>query len=42
MTFRYDCLKLAMPTFMVWIIGFYCGFHSYLNLVAELTRFAGK
>ena len=31
--------KLAVPNFIIWILGFYAIFHLQMNIVAELTRF---
>lgn len=35
-------LKLAIPNHFMWIIFFYWQFHSVLNVVAELLRFADR
>lgn len=35
-------LKLAIPNHILWLMGFYCFFHSYLNLTAELLGFADR
>ncbi|CAB3397671.1 unnamed protein product [Caenorhabditis bovis] len=35
-------LKLAVPNHVIWLIFFYTFFHSFLNLVAELLRFADR
>lgn len=35
-------LKLAIPNHVIWLIWFYMFFHSLLNIVAELTRFADR
>lgn len=35
-------LKLAIPNHVIWLIWFYLFFHSLLNIVAELTRFADR
>uniref|UniRef100_F1L472 O-acyltransferase n=1 Tax=Ascaris suum TaxID=6253 RepID=F1L472_ASCSU len=35
-------LKLAIPNHVIWLICFYTIFHSFLNLVAELLRFADR
>ena len=35
-------LKLAIPNHIIWLIWFYLFFHSLLNIVAELTRFADR
>mmetsp|Transcript_1134 Transcript_1134/g.2219 ORF Transcript_1134/g.2219 Transcript_1134/m.2219 type:complete len:455 (+) Transcript_1134:114-1478(+) len=35
-------LKIAVPNFMIWLLGFYSIFHIYLNVLAELTRFGDR
>ncbi|EKX39945.1 hypothetical protein GUITHDRAFT_113937 [Guillardia theta CCMP2712] len=35
-------LKIAVPNFLIWILGFYSIFHLYLNILAELTRFGDR
>lgn len=35
-------LKLAVPNHVVWLIGFYCFFHSYLNALAEILKFGDR
>jgi diacylglycerol O-acyltransferase-1 len=35
-------LKIAVPAAYFWLTMFYCIFHSYLNLFAELTYFADR
>lgn len=35
-------LKLAIPSTMLWLLGFYLFFHSTLNLTAELLRFGDR
>lgn len=35
-------LKLAVPNHIIWLMGFYCFFHSYLNVVAEILRFGDR
>ncbi|VDM74761.1 unnamed protein product [Strongylus vulgaris] len=35
-------LKLAIPNLIIWLIGFYTIFHSLLNLVAEILKFADR
>lgn len=35
-------LKLAVPNHVCWLIGFYCFFHSYLNFLSEVLRFADR
>jgi len=35
-------LKLAIPNHIIWLIFFYSQFHSFMNLLAELLRFADR
>ena len=35
-------LKLIMPALYLWLLSFVGVFHSYLNLLAELTKFADR
>lgn len=35
-------LKLSIPNHVIWLICFYWLFHSCLNVVAEVTRFADR
>ncbi|PVD20728.1 hypothetical protein C0Q70_18889 [Pomacea canaliculata] len=35
-------LKLAVPNHFIWLIFFYCMFHSMLNVSAELLRFGDR
>jgi hypothetical protein len=35
-------LKLALPNLYVWLVIFYCLFHSWCNVLAELTRFGDR
>ena len=35
-------LKLAIPTLYCWLAVFYCLFHLWLNILAELTRFGDR
>ena len=35
-------LKVAVPLAYFWLLMFYCIFHSYLNLWAELTYFSDR
>ena len=35
-------LKLALPSTYAWLLGFYCLFHLWLNVLAELTRFGDR
>ncbi|KAF6774059.1 hypothetical protein AHF37_05705 [Paragonimus kellicotti] len=36
------CLKLAIPNHLIWLLFFYSTFHSFLNVVGELTRFGDR
>ena len=33
---------VAVPSFIVWLLGFYALFHCWLNILAELLRFADR
>jgi diacylglycerol O-acyltransferase-1 len=35
-------LKLAIPNHLIWLMFFYLYFHSFLNLIAEVMRFADR
>ncbi|KAK6055283.1 MBOAT family protein [Cooperia oncophora] len=35
-------LKLAIPNIVIWLIGFYTLFHSFLNFIAEVLKFADR
>ncbi|MCO5594668.1 hypothetical protein L7F22_048701 [Adiantum nelumboides] len=35
-------LKLSIPTLYVWLCIFYCMFHLWLNIIAELTYFGDR
>lgn len=35
-------LKLAIPNHVIWLINFYLIFHSLLNAIAEILRFADR
>uniref|UniRef100_A0A0K0E102 O-acyltransferase n=1 Tax=Strongyloides stercoralis TaxID=6248 RepID=A0A0K0E102_STRER len=35
-------LKLAIPNLLLWLLMFYTIFHSFLNLIAEILRFADR
>jgi diacylglycerol O-acyltransferase-1 len=35
-------LKICVPNFIIWLLGFYAIFHVYLNILAELTRFGDR
>jgi diacylglycerol O-acyltransferase-1 len=37
-----ETLNLAVPAAYMWLAVFYCLFHSYLNMWAELTRFGDR
>jgi diacylglycerol O-acyltransferase 1 len=37
-----ETLNLAVPAAYMWLTIFYCLFHSYLNMWAELTRFGDR
>lgn len=37
-----DLMKLAMPSFLTWLVGFYALFHCGLNIAAELLRFGDR
>lgn len=36
------CMKLALPSFIMWLLMFWGFFHCGLNVIAELTRFADR
>jgi len=38
----YDLLRIALPSFTIWLIGFYGIFHCLLNSAAEVLRFADR
>jgi len=38
----HDVMKIAIPWFICWLLGSFALFHCYLNLAAELTRFADR
>lgn len=38
----FDMMKLAMPSLIVWLLGFYAIFACWLNVVAEVTRYADR
>ena len=38
----FDLMKLALPSFLLWLAGFYMLFHCILNIAAELTRFGDR
>ena len=38
----YNILKLAVPNTYMWLVVFYCLFHTYLNLFAEGLGFADR
>ncbi|EDV25992.1 uncharacterized protein TRIADDRAFT_35841 [Trichoplax adhaerens] len=35
-------LKLAIPNHFIWLLFFYCYFHSYLNILGEITYFGDR
>uniref|UniRef100_A0AC34RSU5 Diacylglycerol O-acyltransferase n=2 Tax=Panagrolaimus sp. JU765 TaxID=591449 RepID=A0AC34RSU5_9BILA len=35
-------LKLAVPNILIWLLMFYTVFHSFMNLLAEILRFADR
>ena len=35
-------LKLSLPTLYGWVFLFYCLFHLWLNILAELTLFGDR
>ena len=35
-------LKLALPNMYAWLCMFYCLFHLWLNILAELLRFGDR
>ncbi len=35
-------LKLALPNHLIWLTGFYLMFHSFLNTMGEILRFADR
>ncbi len=38
----YFCMKIALPSFIGWLLMFWGFFHCMLNAIAELTRFADR
>lgn len=36
------CIKLALPSFITWLVMFWMIFHCFLSIIAELTRFADR
>jgi diacylglycerol O-acyltransferase-1 len=38
----FDMMKLAIPSLILWLTGFYAIFHCYLNILAEVLRFADR
>ena len=38
----FDMMKLAVPSLVVWLLGFYSLFHCYMNVLAEVLRFADR
>lgn len=41
-SFVLDLMKLAVPSFVMWLAGFYMLFHCLLNVSAELLRFSDR
>ena len=35
-------MKIAVPNFIIWLLGFYAIFHVYLNILGEITRFSDR
>ncbi len=35
-------LNIAIPNHIIWLLGFYAFFHSGLNVLAEVMRFADR
>uniref|UniRef100_A0A0X3Q0M9 O-acyltransferase n=1 Tax=Schistocephalus solidus TaxID=70667 RepID=A0A0X3Q0M9_SCHSO len=35
-------LNIAIPNHVLWLLGFYAFFHSYLNVVAEMMKFGDR
>ena len=35
-------IKICVPNFIIWLLGFYAIFHVYLNILAELTCFGDR
>mmetsp|Transcript_52655 Transcript_52655/g.124360 ORF Transcript_52655/g.124360 Transcript_52655/m.124360 type:complete len:280 (-) Transcript_52655:88-927(-) len=42
MRFTEGLVKIAVPNFVVWILGFYAIFHIQLNVIAELLQFGDR
>uniref|UniRef100_A0A7S3CW48 O-acyltransferase n=1 Tax=Palpitomonas bilix TaxID=652834 RepID=A0A7S3CW48_9EUKA len=38
----FDMMKLGLPSFIMWIAGFVCLFHCFLNITAEVLKFADR
>eukprot|EP00033_Pygsuia_biforma_P001812 GCRY01002025.1.p1 GENE.GCRY01002025.1~~GCRY01002025.1.p1 ORF type:complete len:399 (-),score=23.49 GCRY01002025.1:227-1423(-) len=38
--FVVSLMKICLPNIYIWLLGFYIVFHLYLNIWAEITRFA--
>eukprot|EP00181_Compsopogon_caeruleus_P001687 CAMPEP_0184688996 /NCGR_PEP_ID=MMETSP0312-20130426/30404_1 /TAXON_ID=31354 /ORGANISM="Compsopogon coeruleus, Strain SAG 36.94" /LENGTH=391 /DNA_ID=CAMNT_0027146281 /DNA_START=571 /DNA_END=1747 /DNA_ORIENTATION=- len=38
----FDMMRLAIPSIIVWLLGFYAFFHAFLNGWAELAQFADR
>lgn len=41
-SFMFDQMKLAIPSMIVWLTGFYAIFHCWCGILAELLRFADR
>ncbi|CAB4042108.1 diacylglycerol O-acyltransferase 1-like [Paramuricea clavata] len=35
-------MKLAVPNHLMWLLFFYCFFHSFLNIMAEILKFGDR
>lgn len=40
--YGFDMMKLAIPSLVVWLTGFYAIFHCWCNVLAELLRFPDR
>eukprot|EP01102_Stenamoeba_stenopodia_P011475 TRINITY_DN3530_c0_g1_i1.p1 TRINITY_DN3530_c0_g1~~TRINITY_DN3530_c0_g1_i1.p1 ORF type:complete len:478 (-),score=68.88 TRINITY_DN3530_c0_g1_i1:64-1497(-) len=38
----FDCVRLAIPSILMWVLGFYAFFHCTLNFLSEMLRFADR
>ena len=41
-SFGFAVAKLAVPSFIMWLLGFYAVFHSMLNVCGELTGYPDR